>query len=373
MSATSPKPQHWLELDGVRGAAIVLVFAFHCLPAPQGDFFPIDAALTLKASFWFGVDLFFVLSGFLITGILIDSRDASNRFQTFYARRTLRIFPLYYFGLLFTFVILPLLVPDDLAIGETAPPAWFLTYAFNIFLAIQQSWPEAPVLNHFWSLCVEEQFYLVWPFVIWFTADRHLPKVMIGTIAFAIIVKISMGLASLEPVALYTSMPARMDSFACGGLMAWLHRFAPAERVTFPARATFYSSAIALIALAIPGRGLHLDSAWVVAIGIPLLAVFFATLIYLVLHPVGEFRQIRHLFRQSSLRWLGRYSYGIYVYHWIVQYTVIRNDAFGWRSENPWWNTFLVAITTLLIARLSFLLIEAPFLNLKKRFQPRAG
>lgn len=364
--------RHLPALDGVRGLAILLVFAFHCLPQPDGSFVLLDLLLTLKASFWFGVDVFFVLSGFLITGILIDTREAPKRVSAFYARRTLRIFPLYYAALLLVFGGAALFgLGSALGLAGTAPLPWFLAYGFNVHVALHQSWPETAVLNHFWTLCVEEQFYLVWPWLVWLVPIRRLPWMMVGTIVFAMAVKALAFLPAIEPVTLATAMPARMDSFAAGGLLAWMHRAGSPARATAAMRALLYASGAALCLLALPQRHLTLETAAGLALTAPLLAAFFAALIHLSLHPSRELRWLPAAMSLSALRWLGKYSYGIYVYHWLVWFLLVRTELFAGWALSPWGNTAVTGVATLVLAWLSYHLLENPFLRLKNRFRAR--
>lgn len=362
--------RHFPALDGLRGLAILLVFAFHCFPQPAGEFLAADVLLTLKSSFWFGVDLFFVLSGYLITGILVDTREAKNRVVAFYARRTLRIFPLYYGVVLLVFGGAELLgAVSRIGLDGTASLPWFLVYGFNFYLAIYQSWPDSSILNHFWTLCVEEQFYLVWPWLVWSVPSRRLPWVIGATILFAIAVKALAFLPAIEPITLATAMPARMDSFAAGGMLAWLQRNIPVARMTRWFRCVFYGAAVLLALLALPQRQLSLETPIGLLVVAPLLAAFFSALVHLSLHPSRELLWLPYAFRMAPLRWLGKYSYGIYVYHWLVWFALVRTEIFGGWVRSPWENTAITASATLLLAWVSFHCLEKPFLHLKARFQ----
>ena len=151
-------------LDGVRGLAILLVLVYHFTLSMAGQTLPGRLFFRSTAAGWCGVDLFFVLSGFLITGILYDAKDLPHRFRNFYARRALRIFPLYYTILAITFALLPRAVRlvgrlDDLEDARF----WLWTYGTNVYVAFRGDWFP---LSHFWSLAVEEHFYLFWPAII---------------------------------------------------------------------------------------------------------------------------------------------------------------------------------------------------------------
>src|SRR5262245_13745 len=168
-------------LDGLRGLAILPVMLTHFVS--DGDLSPVSkvdeivsATLTLG---WVGVELFFVLSGFLITGILLDSRGAPHYFRNFYIRRTLRIFPLYYGFLALWLGVLPLFYkwPNDVLKVVSIPvsPVWSWAYLTNIVQALHDDWRAGPpYTTHFWSLAIEEQFYLVWPTVVFLFSRRRL-------------------------------------------------------------------------------------------------------------------------------------------------------------------------------------------------------
>ena len=160
-------------LDGLRGIAIILVMLHHfTYYRPTAG---IDALIGSVLFFcWTGVDLFFVLSGFLITGILLDTRDSERYFTTFYARRTLRIFPLYYLVLFLAFVVLPQFpAVHSVLVGQThdSPPQWPYWFYVTNFSIADRGWVHGWV-DVAWSLAIEEQFYLVWPLVIWLCPPR---------------------------------------------------------------------------------------------------------------------------------------------------------------------------------------------------------
>jgi peptidoglycan/LPS O-acetylase OafA/YrhL len=161
-------------LDGIRGLAIALVMFHHfTLYGGMRPDFVLDKVYRHVALVgWVGVDLFFVLSGFLITGILHDSRSDRHYFRNFYMRRTLRIFPLYYGVLAATFLVLPLVLDVSGSCRELLrDQAWYWTYLINVQIGLDY-WPSCFVLGHFWSLAVEEQFYLVWPLLLYLLGRR---------------------------------------------------------------------------------------------------------------------------------------------------------------------------------------------------------
>jgi peptidoglycan/LPS O-acetylase OafA/YrhL len=175
---------HIPALDGIRGIAIIAVMVFHFFLfgglSPQNKIDGIFYAVAKMG--WAGVDLFFVLSGFLITGILHDSRGNDGFFRIFYARRFFRIFPLYYGALVLFLVVLPLSGAAWKAL-ETGPKEqfWLWAYVTNIRIALDNDWGRVPkALIHFWSLAVEEQFYLAWPFLVYFASRRVVLRLCAG-------------------------------------------------------------------------------------------------------------------------------------------------------------------------------------------------
>ena len=171
---------HVPALDGVRGIAIAMVLLHHCgWPRVFGE------------GGWIGVDLFFVLSGYLITGILADTRESVGRGRSFYVRRALRIFPLYYAVLFALFVVAPIVHPISWAQYRALVPeqAWYWTYLSDWRMAFAHP-PTVTLLGHFWTLSIEEQFYWVWPVVIWSLTGRAAMRLCGGLLMAASILRV---------------------------------------------------------------------------------------------------------------------------------------------------------------------------------------
>lgn len=170
-----------LQLDGLRSVAIFMVISYHCVQerAGFGWFTPI------AESGWMGVDLFFVLSGFLITGILINTVDAPNYYRRFIARRTLRVFPLFYACLgLFTAAVY-LSPPSWKALFQWGGPVWFCFYPGNIRTAWIGQYPPVFSFGPLWSLQVEEQFYLLYPIMVLLLSRRSLKRFLFSCVVLA--------------------------------------------------------------------------------------------------------------------------------------------------------------------------------------------
>jgi peptidoglycan/LPS O-acetylase OafA/YrhL len=219
---------HVPSLDGVRGIAILLVLAHHFgvpadLPHRSASVFTQWIERLLYVG-WAGVDLFFVLSGFLITSILLVSKNAPEYFRRFYSRRILRIFPLYYFTLILGLVVLPRLLTYQnvgLLRDVTSGQAWLWTYTLNIGLAL--GWVTGPaIFGHYWTLAVEEQYYLIWPWVVKVASSRTI-LILSGLMLFAaLVLRIIWFDSEFGWAGAYRFTLTRADSLALGGAIAVL-------------------------------------------------------------------------------------------------------------------------------------------------------
>ena len=379
-AADSPGlPSHLPPLDGLRGIAILLVMFFHyevrSWPWKSGLAWPMWAVIREG---WLGVDLFFVLSGFLITGILFDSRRSLGYFRTFYMRRTLRIFPVYYAYLVAMFVVLPALprvVPWQ-AVTPFDVQIWYWSYLSNVLIALQ-GWQSSPsFVGHFWSLAVEEQFYLVWPMVVLRSSRRVLIWVCLGCMVGALAVRAGLKIAHVSWLANYVLTGARMDSLAMGALVAVAVRSPGGlALVTRFARPLAIVGTLAFVAL-FRWRGLEDSSDNAIGtVGLSVIAFFFAGIIAVAVTGRPGSLVYRALTWRVLIK-VGKYSYAMYVMHYVVRLTL---DATGFSLADistriPWspaaHGAYVMTNTlaTFGLAVLSWRLIEAPFLRLKDRF-----
>ena len=362
-------------LDGIRGLAVTMVFLEHYGGGAHGG-----AALQLlngiRSRMGAGVDLFFVLSGFLITGILFDTRQDSRFFTRFFARRSLRIFPVVY--LLFS--VLALLTPV-LGYEWQARQAWFLVYLGNFFANADPSlyalpssvWKPAEVtFSHLWSLCVEEQFYLLWPLVVWSVRDRvKLLWVSAGLCLLALGLRVA-AVASWSPELaerwLKRSLPFKLDALLFGAMLALLLRGPAADRVQRACRWLFLAGLAAM--LLVHALSPAYTSPWDLTLGMTATALMGTGLVGMTLRSGLAAR----VFGWRPLRVLGRYSYGFYVYHLVWRYFWIQvlvwlvdlthSKALGGLLALP-----LGFAATFLLAKLSYDLVEVRFLRLKRRFE----
>jgi peptidoglycan/LPS O-acetylase OafA/YrhL len=378
-----PKSAYYVALDGLRAIAVIMVFFQHY---GAGHAF-------LFGWGWTGVDLFFVLSGFLITGILYDSQHKIHRYRDFYIRRTLRIFPLYYFVWIVVLLIAPV-AHWQWNMRWALWPAYFGNYARFFFLhqpgdpyrfdkltfgAPISSWFGYPFhlyIGHFWSLCVEEQFYLIWPFVVYQVRKREaLIKICLTVIVLCPIFRgvLSIGLSTqlLGMELFYRSLPTRIDALLIGGLVALCLRGPEESIVRRARRPLLVASAILFVALylisvkilSLPFEGSA--SNWIGVFGFTLIDAFAAALILECIHP-GSF--LSKVLSWKPLRALGLISYGFYVYHDLL-HDFYSELAHRLSPRYAYPLTLLIAFSaTLLIATLSYRLLEKPLLRLKDRF-----
>ena len=369
---------YYPALDGVRAFALALVFCGHYFTLPWG---------------WAGVDLFFVLSGFLITGILYDTRAAAHRLRNFYVRRALRIFPLYY-GLL---IALLLMTP----IYQWKWSAWWWawpTYTGNFLRFIQPYSNEIARLNaasgnlvpsghhltvfhlgHFWSLCLEEQFYLVWPAVVFAAKTRkRLIRICLAVVLLSPILRMAsvwvLPARYTELEITYSCTPFRLDALLLGGLIALLLRGPERDRVLRAlqvfGRVVLPASLIYLVWSVVnkatftypPGR-----LTW----GLSCVDLIAAALIAAALQPGSLAYRV---FSIRAFRWVGKVSYGAYVFHdiphsWYVRWgPVLFAPVPEWILSPGGRVALLAAPCTLFLAWLSFRMFESRFLSLKNRF-----
>ncbi|MCA8955498.1 MAG: acyltransferase, partial [Planctomycetes bacterium] len=327
------------------------------------------------------VDLFFVLSGFLITGILLDAKGRPHYFRDFYLRRVLRIFPAYYALLLLFFVLLPLLHNGaiDRYLADSAPDqAWHWTYLSNFRIAWRGTWYQHHFPNVFWSLAIEEQFYMVWPLVVALCGRSTLRNACLALVAISLGFRLALLLGTdANWVTRFVLTPGRMDGLAIGALLA------TSVRSGADPAATRRAGWIALLGAATPLLALELQRPdnWrdlpLQSARFTLVAVVCGAALWLALGSSAR-SPWRLVFESRSLRTLGKYSYALYLWHGpavaLVRAFFHPNDhGTVWGSRLPLQIAHFAAALalSLLAAWLSFQLIERHFLALKTRFSHR--
>ncbi len=380
METTEPEPKvrevlhHVTALDGVRGLAVAMVVCNHLLMSnsvvngrvAQGFVNVIGAG-------WVGVDLFFALSGFLITGILYDSLHDRRYFQNFYMRRVLRIFPLYYGVLALLFVLF-------FRSARSLRPL-YLCLAYLTNTGLWYNHPHVRLLSdltgHLWSLAVEEQFYLVWPLLVFAIRDRRrlvwtCVALSLGALASRLWL-LHHG-ASVE--ATYKLTVCRADSLLSGAWLALIVRGNRREQVLQLAPAAFLAGAAACFAIAWKGGGFNWQQNWWVnAYGYSALAVASTALLAMALNGSSL---VAKCMRLKVMRFLGTYSYGIYVYHPLLAALVwwlLAPQLQAHLHSKALFHLSVLLIaggSAVLLAVLSFKFYEQPFLRMKRFFNYRA-
>ncbi|HEY7120859.1 MAG TPA: acyltransferase [Tepidisphaeraceae bacterium] len=381
--AVEARPRVWSRipaLDGVRGVAALIVMIFHYYQAlgPPGSGGAVARlAFGLTRFGGTGVDLFFVLSGFLITGILLSARGSPNAWTRFYMRRVLRIFPLYY-GALLGICVVALLV--GCGWSGLRPTVWYWTYLQNVRgllggAGFEQSSFEWIAPIHFWSLAVEEHFYLFWPVVVLMVSTRRLPNVLWGIVAGSILSR-GLLIATGHTSATFDFTLCRMDALAFGALIAVYAAGdgAPVERLGRSAR----WATPALIVVAVPmyvltsGRGLatvQFGKSTLIA------ALYAAALIVLLTGPREGL--LSRALSWGPLRAMGKYSYALYIFHPFVylgldEWLAARRPVVFAHAYNPLMCASAMGIT-FAGALASWHFYEKHFLKLKRFFEYERG
>lgn len=373
MGEASGRPDargHLPALDGLRGIAILLVLVHHATLPGAEDWHPI-ASDFLHLGF-VGVDLFFVLSGFLITGILLGARGGDGYYRSFYGRRLLRIAPAYYLFLAIIYLVMPALTADP---SFAPPPAYradggiHAVYGSNLLLAASGDARWRPAC-HLWSLSIEEQFYLVWPFLVAALSPRALERLCIGLIVAALAVRLGLTLAHAPHWTVYAATPGRWDGLALGALIALWSRRAAEEpvRVLQHHRAAIGFGLIGLLTVFAADAGLRKDGHAFQIWGYSAVAILFAGLLVAALH--GRFHRV---FTWRPLRAIGRVSYAMYLWQMLVREAfrvLVMNDL---EARAGFWITQAASLATVIagtyaLAWLSWHLVEARFLRLKRLF-----
>lgn len=388
-AAAAPRPEslhvHIPALDGIRGLAILLVMLYHFSrwAAPSAVGLPANVFEILAFGGWIGVDLFFVLSGFLISGILLDTLASPRYFQSFFVRRTLRVWPLYYGVLIAVFVAGPVLGADDMESMKAlrAEQGWLWAYATNLVLARHDEWVLRAgwlEMGHFWSLAVEEHFYLVWPFVVFLVGRHRLGAVCLVGIVVAVPVRYVLLRLGVPSIGIYVLTPCRVDALLMGGLLATMVRKpgGPAALVT-PAR---WGTILAVLTIAVV---VYQDKRWLdprgwrmQQVGYSAIATAFGGLLVLAINARSGGSWHR-LWTCAPLRTLGRYSYGLYVYHFLFGKLLEEKlhpfyAGPSGTAQLPSILAFVAAsvAASLIVAVASYHIVEMPFLRLKRYFAP---
>lgn len=360
------------ELDGIRGLAVAAVIAHHFVPVVG---LGIGRNLFFLALYrfvhpgWLGVDIFFVLSGFLITGIIVKERNERNFWSNFYLRRAFRILPAFFAVFIITLAAAHFFAPDiPIRLNYVLPAIFFMANWTVVGLH------EMPMLTHLWSLAVEEQFYFLWPQAAKRMSNSLLFKLALWLAVGSVLCRFVLALFHTNPYVLYKITPPRIDGLCLGAALA--------IGLNLPGVRHFLERwwrTIALVAfLLLPAAFLALHGSlfvfnpWSQVLAIPPAEVLTAMLIYGAVEsklPAG----LKLFFGNPVMTYLGRRSYALYLIHDPVQVAVELSRAHGYLAKLPQgigMNLLLIASTialSLVLTELSWRVIESPAQELRRR------
>lgn len=367
------------QLDGLRGIAILLVVIWHyCIAIINLNTAALPLVIIARtfSLFWSGVDLFFVLSGFLIGGILLDNQNGRFYFKTFYIRRVCRIFPLYFIWLLVFAIVLYFIPPSSLFVNllQDPLPFWsYLTFTQNFLMAANNRM-GVEWLAVTWSLAIEEQFYLLLPAFIHVVNSRKLPGLLLLLILTAPVLRLFLIQTSSNwLMAAWLFMPCRMDGLLLGVLCAWCLRQLPLRHwLTQHIRFLYYAFIIlfagtATFAFITPPGSL---SVGMLTVGYTWLACFYAIFLLLViLHPQGILSRLTQI---PFLQHMGFIAYGVYLLHQVVNglaHSIIFNHPPQFQTFGDGIVALLAFTLTIMLASLSWKFFEKRFVKFGHTFQ----
>jgi peptidoglycan/LPS O-acetylase OafA/YrhL len=313
LSSEYQLPRSIPQLDRLRGLAILLVLIFHAEPVAP------SALVGVVHQLWLGVDVFFVLSGFLITGILWDTRDDKGYFGRFYGRRVLRIWPAYLLTLIFAFLVMPILkriVGGPLMeIPKEALGLWpYLLMIQNLFA---KALAASAILAVSWSLAIEEQFYLVWPAAIRYASRRVAQPILLGGLLLAPVLRLCAMHHGMPQVAIYYNPLTHGDGLLCGAIIAiWLRSARPKRGTLLLSGAALLLGGLGLFLLKLPS---HVTSQYCSPLVFTAVALLSTGLLLVALVSENAGRLLhRFFFMNRTLSFLGFISYSLYLYHYFL-------------------------------------------------------
>ncbi len=352
------------QLDGLRFVAVTLVLIDHW----TGD------ALDFPISY-LGVCMFFVLSGFLITRILLQAKEKDEAFdrghgfslKQFYIRRTIRIFPVYYLTIFVLYVL------NEPPIREKL--IWYLTYSTNIYVAVKQMWLGSS--DHLWSLAVEEQFYLFFPFVVLFIPLQKLKNVFIAFIGLAVFLRFLCYFSGASWTIPYVLMPTSLDAFGLGAIFAFSYYYKEEKVKQIITNKLFLGLSLVLYcAVVMYGKTFSNPDNVVRMVYLRLAeSIFSVFLVGNAAYGFGGFTQ-KILENRLSI-YLGQISYGLYIYHKFIydfyresdsHPTIILLRKFPFIAENVILKLVFLYLLTITLASISWKFFEKPINQLKNKF-----
>lgn len=355
------------ELDGLRGIAILLVVSFHYLNNQlinnESNLARIIAKITSFG--WTGVDLFFVLSGFLIGSILIRTRDSENYFKTFFMRRLLRIVPNYYL-LLFIYLFINAIGyfdTNDFLTGNKVIPFWsYFAMLHNLFMSKLQNLGN-DAISVTWSIGIEEQFYLLFPFLLFFLRKKWIPALLVLIILAAPVFRLQFD----HWIPPYVLLYCRMDALAFGILIAYFYEqgflYEMGKKYSFLLLFILFACVltITLLYLIFNDLGVFRNT---------LLSIIFSISIIFALS--GKENLYRRFLRNNMLGWVGTISYSLYLFHYLIlgiaHHISGRRDGIGIYVQKDIWVSLGALLFSLLFAWIVYKKLEGPMVSIGKKY-----
>ena len=364
MNSSAPSRQYYPALDGLRGIAIIMVVIFHNFNFTNYFFFG-----------WLGVDLFFVLSGLLITEILIKTSGKPGFLRNFYLRRILRIFPLYYLILIICIIILPLFPALRDNLKYYTDHQWWYWLLIENWLYIVHPPEKYNLLLHLWSIAVEEQFYIIWPFAILFIKNRKILLALVVTLLAGIMLTRSLlwitNTEGLQYFNLYIF--TRIDGICLGCALALLRTINPDFLKNNTAILVIFFAALNFIFFFINRRS-DFTFPYYPFIGYTTFAILFTILVNECI--VNDTGWIASIFKIPPLKFFGRISYGLYLIHWPVykfsnDKFILLLKQFNLSGDNliRIISAVLATILAIILSVFSYYYFEKRFLNLKEKLK----
>ena len=347
------------NLDGLRAVGILMVLVSHF-------FSPLFNVTVL----WTSIDLLFALSGLLITGILIETKDDPQYFKKFYMRRLLRIFPLYYLLLLlFSLYAFVISIHPENFIYFKNNFGYFLTYTQNWYF-IRSGMPLFGHLNHTWTLAIDEQIYLLWPLLLWLCKNnKQLVLLCAATLVFSLTYRVVYNYS--HPVgndAYFINTFCRIDSFAAGSLMYCVLRFSPAmsERKVF---LTLLASLALFLACGFADGSFLRSGNYMRNFGCTLAGIHFSTWLYFAVTARNSI--LKFILSNRLIVYIGKISYSLYVFHWFI--LIIMGARINDLLLHAGIHSLLLSSVSCLalvfiVSMLSYHFFEKPIIKLKKKF-----
>ncbi|HEY0563166.1 MAG TPA: acyltransferase [Methylophilus sp.] len=366
---------HFLALDGVRGLAILWVLIFHATMTMDHHALLIQSIFFITHIGHLGVDIFFVLSGFLITGILLDSKHKSSWhfFGAFYYRRSLRIFPLY-----FAVILMLLIIPQFVVMLQTNEyfryvdkQWWFWFYGANIVLEyygftnpiLEFGWL---VLTHFWSLAVEEHFYLFWPFLVYFLPTKKLVLTSLSLLMLSVFVRSGLVDISYPWLAAVLATPKYLGGLVIGSLGAICLRNFHSTTIIYKIARNSFCITLVMFFISLTWLNIELVEVFVIH-----MLVSLATMSVILMAVTKPENITAKTLEFGGLRFFGKYSYGIYVYHGLA-IPLFRGFDYsnlpGGQMVGAMSYILLFCLIPILMSVLSYKYFEYPILKLKAKF-----